>query len=817
MLNQETKQKINTARDILVGKIPDPKAQVEQITTALIYKFMDDMDMESEEVGGKRSFFTGDYEQYSWTKLLDSRLGNQDRMNLYNEATAKMPQNPKLPQLFRNIFKGYFLPYRDPETLSLFLKKINEFKYDHSEELGNAFEYLLSIMSSQGDAGQFRTPRHIIDFIVKVVDPKKDESILDPACGTAGFLISAYKHILEKNKDKPLNPDEKARLMKNIVGYDISPDMVKLSLVNLYLHGFPDPKILEYDTLTSEEKWNDSYDVILANPPFMSPKGGIVPHKKFKVRANRSEILFVDYITEHLSVDGKAGIIVPEGIIFQSGTAYRELRRWLIEDGYLWAVVSLPPGIFNPYSNVKTSILFIDKKIAHKTDSILFVDIKYDGFDLGSQRRPIVANDLPMSLEALLAQKKFLEKSVEKITEKWPGVAAVDTCPTCLMSLKSELKENNYQLSIDHYKETTGYTKNTWPMVKLGEIIEFEPKSKRKSGDGKDVGLYKFFVSSQTQNKYIDVVDYQKENLILGTGGTVSIHIDKNFSTSADTFVFHSKDRQIDNKYIYYLFLSNKAMLENGFRGQGIKHLSKEYLSKIEIPIPPFEIQKDIVFELNEYQKIIEGAKQVVNNWKPIITTSSDWNQIAIGNLGQLKNGVNFLRDEVGETLKIVGVKDFQDNFFVTPKNLEEVTVKKVAKEYFLEDGDILFVRSNGNPKLIGRCLVATEVSDKNIIFSGFTIRFRLTNKLVLPNYCALVLKQPEYREKLFRNGNGANIKSLNQQSLLSIKIPVPDIKTQKMIIDQFEKETKIISNFKVIINSYEKRIDKKIKEVWGE
>ena len=231
----------------------------------------------------------------------------------------------------------------------MFLKVIDEFNYDHSERLGDAFEYLLSVLGSQGDAGQFRTPRHIIDFMVEIVDPKKTETVLDPACGTAGFLISSYKHILKANTDakgnSTLTPDEKGRLAQNFKGYDISPDMVRLSLVNMYLHGFTDPHIYEYDTLTSQDRWNEYADVILANPPFMSPKGGIKPHNRFSVQSKRSEVLFVDYMAEHLTPNGRAGIIVPEGIIFQSQTAYKQLRKMLVEN-YLVAVVSLPAGVF---------------------------------------------------------------------------------------------------------------------------------------------------------------------------------------------------------------------------------------------------------------------------------------------------------------------------------------------------------------------------------------------------------------------------------------------------------------------------------------
>src|SRR5208283_1329436 len=146
MLDSQTKARIDSARDILVGKVPDPKSQVEQITIALIYKFMDDMDRQSEELGGKVSFFSGEYKQYAWNRLLDNKLSGHQRLNLYAESIEKMNTNRKIPQLFRDIFKGVFLPYRDPETLNLFLKEINGFNYDHSERLGDAFEYLLSVL-----------------------------------------------------------------------------------------------------------------------------------------------------------------------------------------------------------------------------------------------------------------------------------------------------------------------------------------------------------------------------------------------------------------------------------------------------------------------------------------------------------------------------------------------------------------------------------------------------------------------------------------------------------------------------------------------
>ena len=458
MLNFDVKRKINTLRDILVGKVPDPKAQVEQITIALIYKFMDDMDLAGAEFGGKRVFFSGDYEKYAFTQIMLPEHSAQERLNLYAEGIDKMVNNADLPSLFRDILRGAYIPYRDPETLNRFLKEIAEFSYDNSEDLGNAFEYLLSIMGSQGDAGQFRTPRHIIDMMVEIVAPRKDETILDPACGTTGFLISAYKYIDAQNRDEEgkstLSGDDKKRMAQNFAGYDISPDMVRLSRVNMYLHGFSNPQISEYDTLTSLEKWDDNYDVILANPPFMTPKGGISPHNRYRVSAKRAEVLFVDYIAEHLNPTGRAAIVVPEGIVFQAQIAYKNLRKMLVDGGYLYGVISLPAGVFNPYSGVKTSVLLIDRTLAKEKDSILFVKLNNDGYDLGAQRREIKGSEIPYIVDLF---KRYQSGTIDDEENENIVVAS-----------KNEIRKQDYVLLADRYRKAVDFN-SSWPMVCIGD------------------------------------------------------------------------------------------------------------------------------------------------------------------------------------------------------------------------------------------------------------------------------------------------------------------------------------------------------------
>ncbi|MGH8274079.1 MAG: N-6 DNA methylase [Gammaproteobacteria bacterium] len=644
MLDTDTKRRIDTARNILVGKVPDPKSQVEQITIALIYKFMDDMDAEAEELGGKRRFFAGAYARYGWSKLMRPGLGGHEMLNLYAEGITKMPENPGIPPLFREMFKNAFLPYRDPETLKAFLKIIDEFTYDHSERLGDAFEYLLSVLGSQGDAGQFRTPRHIIDFIVEIVDPKKDETVLDPACGTAGFLIAAYKHILKANIDKKghstLTPEQRGRLAENFKGYDISPDMVRLSLVNLYLHGFADPHIVEYDTLTSLERWNEHADVILANPPFMSPKGGIKPHNRFGVQSKRSEVLFVNYMAEHLTPSGRAGIIVPEGIIFQSQNAYKQLRKLLVDE-YLVAVVSLPAGVFQPYSGVKTSILILDKSLAKQTDSIAFFKVANDGFNLGAQRRPIDKNDLPQ-VHAETAEYLRRLRACESIESFPSGKGQGEGFqPTFgLVVTKEKIAANgDYNLSGERYREN-GARSHVFPLVPLGEVCTINPLKREILAlpadtlvsfvPMSDLGEHRIsFVAKETKRigELGASYTYFADNDVLvakvtpcfenGKAGIArSLKNGVGFGSS-EFYVLRPSDR-ILSEYVYFctasMIFREQAIAQMTGTG-GLQRVPKAFIEHFQVPLPPLEVQKEIVAEVERYQKVIDGARAVLDNY----------------------------------------------------------------------------------------------------------------------------------------------------------------------------------------------------------
>ena len=647
MLDAETKRRIDACRDILVGKVPDPKSQVEQITIALIYKFMDDMDREAEDLGGQRSFFAGDFAHYGWARLKAPELSGKEKLDRYAEAIGRMNENPGIPALFRDIFKNAYLPYRDPETLRAFLKEIDGFTYDHSERLGDAFEYLLSVLGSQGDAGQFRTPRHIIDFMVELIDPKKHESLLDPACGTAGFLISAWKHVLRQNTTprpqgegpgvrvgNQLTPAERATLAANIRGYDISPDMVRLSLVNLYLHGFTDPHIVEYDTLTSEERWNETADVILANPPFMSPKGGIKPHKRFSVQATRSEVLFVDYMAEHLSPTGRAAIVVPEGIIFQSGTAYKNLREMLVKTALI-AVVSLPAGVFNPYSGVKTSILILDKRRAKTCDSVLFVKVQNDGYNLGAQRRAVDGSDLPEARRLLAAFLTAPEKF-----ENGPMAHAVK---------RTKIGENGeWNLSGERYTFDAAIETH-FPMVALGDPAVFHMESGGTPKSTEETywngGIHWATLVDLPQTDFITQIT-RTERTISEAGlsnssakvlpiGTVVVssratigrvgiaRIPLATNQGFKNIIIRDGTRALP-EFIAYMMKRLAPRMESLATGGTFKEISKSTIASLEIPLPPLAIQQEIVAEIEAHQDHIEKLKAEIAESEVKIKTAID-------------------------------------------------------------------------------------------------------------------------------------------------------------------------------------------------
>ena len=611
--------------------------------------------------------------------------------------------------------------------------------------------------------------------------------------GTGGFLISSYRHILQQNtinaSGDQLTPDDRQSLINNIVGYDISPDMVRLSLMNMYLHLFQNPKIYEYDTLTSEERWQENYDVILANPPFMTPKGGIRPHKRFSIQAKRSEVLFVDYIMEHLNSNGRAGVIVPEGIVFQSQNAYKELRKQLVDGNYLYAVVSLPAGIFNPYSGVKTSILLMDRVFAKQKDEILFVKINNDGYDLGAQRREIKGSDIP---EVIKIIKDYLEDN------------DVSDNVLVTMASKKDIAEQDYILVGERYNEAV-VVSSDYPTVELGEICEVisgqSPDSKYYNTEGLGIPFYQG--KSEFTEKYLgnptkwttSVTKEAVPNDILmsvrAPVGPVNVTNQK-ICIGRGLAAIRCKE----NVLVDYLFACLKAK-EHDISGNGgavFDSISRGDISLIKIPLPPLHIQEEIVKEIEGYQKIIDGARQVVENYKSTIKIDPSWEVRLLEEVATIRTG----KIDVNRA-----VENGEYPFFTCAKEPYYIN------EYAFDCEALLLAGNNATANY--------DVKHYKGKFNAYQRTYVITINHKDVRYEYLKVIMDSNLENLKRKSIGSQTKYLTLGVIKALEIPIPPFPIQQKIVEQINEEVKIVEQNKRLIEMFEQKTKDKISEVWGE
>ncbi|MDB5204922.1 MAG: type restriction enzyme protein [Candidatus Taylorbacteria bacterium] len=637
------KSRIDGLMDILFGAgVSNPQTIIEQLNYLLFLRALSIKDDEAELLGitdESEKIFSGELKKYRWQNLL--ALNAEDLFKTIEESfdlLQKKSKNPTVKLLFRNAHVKIF----DKPTLrrvlheiEIFSKELDTIAHDGDKDVfGDMYEYLLSKLSSAGTNGQFRTPRHIIDFMVKVVDPKKNETILDPACGTAGFLVAAYRYMAgeytsEKMKkagspramDK-LSADEKNFLFNHMfTGFDSDEDMIKFGMMNLHLHGLTKSRLSRQNSLTDTSGLKDKFDVILANPPFSGKIDEESVSEELRMGTKATELLFLRFMMEHLSLKGKLAVIVPEGVIFNPSRAHSKTREMLLEKG-LWAVVSLPSGVFNPYSPVKTSIVFIDAAISTTKDEILFIKIENDGFDLGAQRKPAGKDDLPAALEVL---------------RKWRNEERVKNAATVYVERSKIIKKNNFSLNGDRYREKIASANTKWSMVKLGEICEINPKKSEVSSLSSDTEVSfvpmadiseneSFFVPKQIK-KLKDVLigyTYFKDDDVLlakvtpcfenGKSG-IAKKLQNGIGFGSSEFIVLRASKKILPELIYQFVTSIDFKAEGKRRMTGTGGLQRvpiEFVKEYEIPLPPINVQKQIVAKLNMHRKNIDRTKHLI-------------------------------------------------------------------------------------------------------------------------------------------------------------------------------------------------------------
>ena len=484
-IRSEVKSKIDSIwNKFWSGGIANPLNAIEQITALIFLKMLSEKD--NQKIS--QSSFTGEAyisifendKQAKWDnfKELDSESMLQTVRDVafpfikkYNEGSEF---NKSLKDLAFIITKPSLLS-ESVEALEEVFSILEEDDKGFMDSLGDMYEYLLSEISSSGKNGQFRTPRHIIKMITELVNPKIGERVFDPSLGTAGFLVSAYTHMLQPYTDKDgklganLTDSDLWDKLSNdtFFGNDSDISMIRISMMNMMLHDIENPHIKQTDTLSKRYTEKDKYQVVLANPPF---KGSIDKEDKsedFSISSTKTELLFVDLITRVLDIGGRCGVIIPDGVLFGSSKAHKSLRKHLLENNELKAIISMPSGVFKPYAGVSTAVMVFVK--GGSTEKVWFYDMEADGYSLDDKRNEIEQNDIPNILE----QYKHKDNKDYKATKKHFFVDV------------SKIVENDYDLSINRYKEIE-YEEIDYP--ETSEILgDIEKLSKGIENDLKEL------------------------------------------------------------------------------------------------------------------------------------------------------------------------------------------------------------------------------------------------------------------------------------------------------------------------------------------
>ncbi len=479
MLDAELKSKINLLwNKFWSGGISNPLNAIEQMSYLIFMKRLEDEDNSKEQnaklLGEEFTslFPKNDLKWSVWTQMPGDQMIDYVRDEVF-PFLRKLNGGEK--SIYSKYMKNASFAIPTASLLSEAVKIINDMhiKEQNRDAQGDIYEYLLGQLSTAGKNGQFRTPRHIIKMMVALLNPKYGDKICDPACGTAGFLVSAFEHILKNNTSKELVKegnyagdklnDNQWRILRDetLYGYDFDEVMLKISLMNLMMHGINNPNVERKDTLSKRFDESNCYEVILANPPF---KGSIDESdigENFRTKTKKTELLFLELIYNLLNNSGKSAVIVPDGVLFGNSKAHKKIRELLLERCRLDAVISMPSGVFKPYAGVSTAILFFTK--GESTKEVWFYDMQADGFSLDDKRTPQPEkNDIPDILE------KFKKRHDEKPTDRKGKAFFVPF---------EEIKKNNFDLSISKYKEIE-YEEVVYekPEVIKKQILDYENK-----------------------------------------------------------------------------------------------------------------------------------------------------------------------------------------------------------------------------------------------------------------------------------------------------------------------------------------------------
>lgn len=451
MLPAAVKNKIEQIwLDVIAGGVSQPTEVIEQLTYLMFAKQLDEReaDIETAELlsGQKQEHIFGESKEEQalrWRNFKGMEARELYRHFIEHVFIFLINLNTDENSAFSKYLKHATFKINEPLALQKVVIGLEDLFENDIKDLdmqGDLYEYMLGKLNSAGRLGAFRTPKHIRDMMVELMEPTPDTNVCDPACGTAGFLISSAEYIRRRYGNKMSDVQWKNYATKTFTGFDTDETMCRLSCMNLMLHSVTNPQLNKQDSVSKDYQDKDKYDLILANPPFKGTinKENINEDLSAITSTTKTELLFVALFVRLLRVGGRCACIVPDGVLFGSSKAHKNLRKELVENQYLEGVISMPSGVFKPYAGVSTAVLIFTKTNSGGTDKVWFYDMKTDGHTLDDKRQPIEENDIPDIIE------RFHNRDGEESRERIEQSFLVD---------KQEIVDNGYDLSINKYKK----------------------------------------------------------------------------------------------------------------------------------------------------------------------------------------------------------------------------------------------------------------------------------------------------------------------------------------------------------------------------
>ncbi|SMO38568.1 type I restriction-modification system subunit M [Fodinibius sediminis] len=449
MLTGEIRNKVDKIWETLwTAGISNPLTVIEQLTYLLFIKGLDDKQLRQEKKAErtgepiKNPTFGPDEEHLRWRNIkeLDPKAMFE---RIRDEVFPFIKElGGKNGDTYRKHMEGAIFMFPKASTLSRVVELIDQLDMKNRDTKGDIYEYMLSKLNTAGQNGQFRTPRHIIKMMVELTQPKPLDKIADPACGTAGFLVAAGEYIRENHAQDMINEKVRKHFKSDMfTGYDFDRSMLRIGNMNMVMHGFEGATVDYKDSLSTEtDKLRKKYDLILANPPFKGSLDydSVATDLLQTTKTKKTELLFLALFLKALKTGGRAAVVVPEGVLFGKSKAHKKIRRILVDEQQLNAIVSMPSGVFKPYANVSTAVILFTKTESGGTDDVWFYDMKADGFSLDDKREKTDENDIPDILN------RFRNIDKEKNRKR--------TDQSFLVS-KEEIVKQKYDLSISRYKE----------------------------------------------------------------------------------------------------------------------------------------------------------------------------------------------------------------------------------------------------------------------------------------------------------------------------------------------------------------------------